>query len=56
MNEPQRTFTQAELIEAARVWVRQNYKGVVTENRCQAILGILIDFVTDLVPKEEKPE
>lgn len=57
MNEPpKRAFTQQEIIEAARHWVWSNYKGMITEEKYHTYLGLLIDFVTDLVPKEEKLE
>ncbi len=44
-----RSFTQQELINEAREWIRTHYPDSDQDTR-MARLGLLIDFVTDLVP------
>lgn len=44
-----KAFSQKEIIEAARKWIHTHYEDSTDETRFQR-LGLLIDFVTDLVP------
>lgn len=46
-----KAFTQAEIIDAAREWIRAHYPDSTDDTRFQR-LGLLIDFVTDLVPSD----
>lgn len=52
MNEPLRkSFTQEELVQAAKEWIKTSYPATDYDRdlRMQR-LGLLIDFVTDLIP------
>lgn len=45
------SFSQAEIVSAARHWIKTHYQDSDPDTR-MARLGLLIDFVTDLVPNE----
>jgi hypothetical protein len=47
---PSRTFTQEQLRDKAVRWMKDHYKERNDEYYTR--LGIMLDFVTDLVPKE----
>jgi hypothetical protein len=44
------TYTRIEMIELARRWMIDNYRGENDEIQCQR-LGLLIDFIADHFPK-----
>ena len=49
-DEPLRfAFSQGELIQEAIDWVKTRYTG----DERYHILGLLVDFVTDIVPRED---
>ncbi len=50
-----RSFSQEEIVAEARRWLHQNYAVGRSENpdRFYERLGLLVDFVTDIVPGKE---
>lgn len=47
-----RSFSQDELVTEARQWIKTHYPDSDPDVR-MAKLGLLIDFVTDIVPNEK---
>lgn len=47
-----RAFTQQELVDEARRWLNANYSICKQEHpdKFYELLGLLVDFVTDMVP------
>lgn len=52
-----RSFNRQEIIDEARRWVNLNYREIHLDNpdKFYERLGLLVDFVTDIVPGDEKP-
>ena len=51
-SELRRAFTQQELVDEARRWINANYSICKQEHpdKFYERLGLLVDFVTDMVP------
>jgi hypothetical protein len=54
MDDPLRkSFTQDELVQAAMEWIKTQYPAVEYDQDLRMTrLGLLIDFVTDIIPNK----